>query len=307
MLAEQSDNDELSVLSNLIYALCWSFGATLQDEEDVAKFDSAIRKVVKEVDLFQKIAILEKSNIFQQKFDPKMKMWVDMEHPINAIIEVIHLLLQADHPVIVVGHLETRIILRNLESKWQTEVGGSVLKMNFGSEMSKDICMQQLIQRLSKKGEAHLEPSDEKKLLWMVRQLETRKAQKEGCLMSMLCDVAKNKTIYSKESGFRRKKIKDISLIGQIDRSKGAEVLSSFADLNYFNILSAKGCTPNTIVTPNNFDSSMPQDVFDATLAIHLDLVSAFNQSPLNSENPGKMLSLHQLENIIRCLKLVRK
>lgn len=300
LLADQSDNDELSILSNLIYAVCWSFGATLQHEEDVAKFDATIRKVVKEVEMFQKVALLEKCNIFLQKFDPKAKTWVDVEHPINAIMEIIQLLLVNDQPVIIVGHLETRIILRNLEARWQ----GSVLKMNFGSEMSKDLCMQQLLKLLTKKGENQMKPKDDRKLLWMVRHLETRRAQKEGCLMSMLCDVAKNKTIYSKESGFRRKRITDISLIGQIDRSKGAEILATFDELNYFNILSAKGCLPNSIVTPANFDATMPQDVFDVTLAIHQDLVASFNQSQLNSQNPGKLLSLHYLENIIRCLKL---
>ncbi len=303
LMAERSDNDDLSLLSNLIYAFCWSYGATLQDDEDIAKFDSAIRKVTKEVELFQKVTLLEKASIFQQKFDPKSKTWHDMEHPINAILEIIHLMLINDIPVIVVGHLETRIILRNLESKWSND-NGSVLKMNFGSEMSKDICIQQLLSVLKRKGEAHLTPSDDKRLLWMVRQLETRKALSEGCLMSMLCDFAKNKTIYSKDSGFRRKKVKDISLIGQIDRTKGAEILCSMDELNYFCVLSAKNCTANAILTPANFDSAMPQDLFDTTLSIHLDLVTALNQQQLNSQNPAKLLSLHKLENIIRCLKV---
>ena len=81
-------------------------------------------------------------------------------------------------------------------------------------------------------------------------------------------------------------------------------MLSTFAELNYFNILSAKGCTPNAIIAPpSNQDSGMPQDVYDATLAIYLELGSAFGQNQLNSKNPGKMFSLHELENSIRCLK----
>ena len=81
-------------------------------------------------------------------------------------------------------------------------------------------------------------------------------------------------------------------------------MLSTFAELNYFNILSAKGCTPNAIIAPpSNLESGMPQDVFDATLAIYMDLGFAFGQNQLNSNNPGKMLSLHELENSIRCLK----
>ena len=223
-----------------------------------------------------------------------------MDHPINAILEVVLLLLNNGHPVIVAGGLETRIILRNLQSKWT----GSVLKLNFGSEMSMHNCMHQLTQHLSRKGENHLQPSDGRKLLWMVRQLETSRVQREGCMMSMLCDIAKNKTIYSRESGFRRKKLVDVSFIGQIDRIKGAEMLSTFAELNYFNIVSAKGCTPTAIIAPpSNLESGMPQDVFDATLAIYSDLGTAFGQNQLNSNNPGKMLSLHELENSIRCLK----
>ena len=121
-------------------------------------------------------------------------MWVDVEHPINAILDICLLLLKNGHPVIVTGGLETRIILRNLQTKWQPN---SVLKLNFGSEMSMDNCMSQLTQHLSRKGENHLQPSEKgQKLLWMVRQLETSRVQPEGCLMSMLCDIAKNKTIY---------------------------------------------------------------------------------------------------------------
>ena len=229
-------------------------------------------------------------------------MWVDVEHPINAILDICLLLLKNGHPVIVTGGLETRIILRNLQTKWQPN---SVLKLNFGSEMSMDNCMSQLTQHLSRKGENHLQPSEKgQKLLWMVRQLETSRVQPEGCLMSMLCDIAKNKTIYSRESGFRRKKLVDVSFIGQIDRIKGADMLSTFAELNYFNILAAKGCTPNAIIaSPSNLESVMPQDLFDTTLAIYQDLGSAFGQNQLNSNNPGKMLSLHELENCMRCLK----
>ena len=114
-------------------------------------------------------------------------MWIDVEHPINAIMEVVLLLLTNGHPVIVAGGLETRIILRNLQTKWN----GSVLKLNFGSEMSMDNCMKQLMQHLNRKGENTLTPSDGRKLLWMVRQLETSRVQSEGCLMSMLCDIGK--------------------------------------------------------------------------------------------------------------------
>ena len=208
-----------------------------------------------------------------------------------------------DEPVIVVGHLETRIILRQLESHWQSEVG-SVLKMNFGSEMSKDICLQQLLDRLTKKGESHLYPTDDKKMLWMMRQLETQRIQSGGCLITMLCDMAKTKTIYSRDTGFRRKRMADVSLVGQIDRAKGTETLSSFDDLHYFHLISAKGCNPNVIVNPSNFDASIPEDICAMTLAIYLDLGSALAHISPSSENPAKLLSLSHLENIIRCLKV---
>ena len=62
---QTDDNDkDLIVFSNLLYAFCWSFGATLQDQVDVVKFDAVIRKVIKEVEPFAKVSLLEKINIF---------------------------------------------------------------------------------------------------------------------------------------------------------------------------------------------------------------------------------------------------
>ena len=68
LLAAQvtGEEDEMIVFSNLLYAFCWSFGATLQDQVDVAKFDTVVRKVTKEVDVFAKVALLEKINILHQ-------------------------------------------------------------------------------------------------------------------------------------------------------------------------------------------------------------------------------------------------
>ena len=88
LIAETADNDEVSILGIFLYAFCWSFGATLQEEDDVAKFDTAIRKILKEAEIFQKISLVEKTNIFQQKFDVKKKAWVDVDHPVNAVLEV---------------------------------------------------------------------------------------------------------------------------------------------------------------------------------------------------------------------------
>ena len=72
LLAAQvtGEEDEMIVFSNLLYAFCWSFGATLQDQVDVAKFDTVVRKVTKEVDVFAKVALLEKINIFNVSADP---------------------------------------------------------------------------------------------------------------------------------------------------------------------------------------------------------------------------------------------
>ena len=71
LLAAQvtGEEDEMIVFSNLLYAFCWSFGATLQDQVDVAKFDTVVRKVTKEVDVFAKVALLEKINIFNVSAD----------------------------------------------------------------------------------------------------------------------------------------------------------------------------------------------------------------------------------------------
>ena len=63
------------------------------NETDVTRFDSAIRKVFKEVDIFQKITLQEKCTIFQQRYDSTLKMWVDMESPFAAIMEIITLLV----------------------------------------------------------------------------------------------------------------------------------------------------------------------------------------------------------------------
>ena len=60
----------------------------------MTRFDAAIRKVFKEVDIFQKITLQEKCAVFQQKYDSKLKMWIDMESPFAAIMEIITLLLE---------------------------------------------------------------------------------------------------------------------------------------------------------------------------------------------------------------------
>ena len=139
-------------------------------------------------------------------------------------------------------------------------------------------------------------------LLWMVRQMETREIQNENCLISMLADIAKNKTIYVKETGYRRKKMNKLAFIGQIHRVYGTDLLTTFKELNYFNVLSAKSCTPNVILTRQNLGSNIPQDVLDLTLAIHNDLASAFSESNVTvGGNPGRTISLQSLETILRC------
>ena len=159
LVAGKSDNDEVSVISNLIYAFCWSYGAVLQDEADVTKFDNAMRKAIKESEIFQKISLIEKCNIFQQVFDPKLKMFVDKETPINAILDLVKTLLENDKPVILVGDLETRIILRNLESQWnESGQTGGVLKMTFGSQTTKENCMEKLTKLFTRQDEYHLQP-----------------------------------------------------------------------------------------------------------------------------------------------------
>ena len=302
----RADNDEVSIISNLIYAFCWSFGAVLQGEDDVTKFDNAIRKAIKESEIFQKIALIEKCNIFQQTFDPKLKMWVDKESPFAAILDLIKSLLENDKPVILVGDLETKIILRILESQWSTdnEDNGSVLKMTIGSQTTKETCMDMLTALFVRQDEYHLQPADSKRLLWMVRQLETRQIQRENCLISMIADIAKNKSIYVKETGYRRKKMNHLAFIGQIHKFEGTELLSSFQELNYFHVLSAKTCTPSAILSKQNLGPNIPQDILDLTLAIHNDLSAAFAENNAVSSSSGRILSLHSLETILRCLKI---
>ena len=305
IVSGRADNDEVSIISNLIYAFCWSFGAVLQEEDDVTKFDNAIRKAIKESEIFQKIALIEKCNIFQQTFDPKLKIWEDKESPFAAILELIKCLLANDKPVILVGDLETKIILRILESQWaDNEDNGSVLKMTIGSQTTKETCMDMLTAMFVRQDEYHLQPADGKRLLWMVRQLETRQIQRENCLISMIADIAKNKTVYVKESGYRRKKMNHLAFIGQINKFEGTELLGSFQELNYFHVLSAKICTPSAVLSKQNLGPNIPQDILDLTLAIHNDLSIAFAENNAASSSSGRILSLHSLETILRCVKL---
>ena len=84
----------------------------------------------------------------------------------------------------------------------------------------------------------------------------------------------------------------------------GTDLLTTFKELNYFNVLSAKSCTPNVILTRQNLGANIPQDVLDLTLAIHNDLASAFSESNVTvCGNPGRTISLQSLETILRCLK----
>ena len=84
--------------------------SAITNETDVTRFDAAIRKVFKEVDIFQKITLQEKCAVFQQKYDSKLKMWIDMESPFAAIMEIITLLLENNQPVII-GMISHKISL----------------------------------------------------------------------------------------------------------------------------------------------------------------------------------------------------
>ena len=82
----------------------------------------------------------------------------------------------------------------------------------------------------------------------------------------------------------------------QFFRSKGMELLSTFHEVNYFNVLAAKGCTPTAIITQQNVDDQIPQEILNATLAIHEGLVKAFSDSNNpDTKSPGKILSLKNL------------
>ena len=269
----------------------------------MTRFDGAIRKVFKEVDIFQKITLLEKCLVFQQKYDSKLKMWIDTESPFAAIMEIVTLLIENDKPVIIVGELETRLILRSLENKLQEKSDKIVVKITLSSEMKKSLCLDKIVEQLERKGETYMQPPDKKQLVAIIRHLESRVVSDDGNLLTMLSDLSKNKTIYTKDN--RRKKIRNVAIIGQIIKSKGMELLSSFHEVNYFNIVAAKGCTPNAIITQQNIDDQISSNLLDATLNIHEGLVKAFSDSnnpdPIS---PGKLLSLKNLDNVIRCLKV---
>ena len=256
----------------------------------MTRFDAAIRKVFKEVDIFQKITLQEKCTVFQQKYDSKLKMWVDMESPFAAIMEIITLLLDNDKPVIIVGELETRLVLRSLESKLHEKPDTKiVVKMTLSSEMKKSYCLDTILKHLSEKGDMYMQPPEDKQLVAIVRHLESRKVSDDGSLLSMLADLSKNKNVYTKELGYRRKKIQNVAFIGQIIRSKGMALLAAFHEVNYFNVLAAKGCSPNAIITQQNVDDQIPQKFLDATLAIHEGLVNAFSESNNpDNKSPGK-------------------
>ena len=123
------------------------------NETDVTRFDSAIRKVFKEVDIFQKITLQEKCTIFQQRYDSTLKMWVDMESPFAAIMEIITLLVENDQPVIIVGELETRLVLRSLENKLLDDQQEKkiVVNMTLSSEMKKSQCLENILNHLERK------------------------------------------------------------------------------------------------------------------------------------------------------------
>ena len=274
------------------------------NETDVTRFDSAIRKVFKEVDIFQKITLQEKCTIFQQRYDSTLKMWVDLESPFAAIMEIITLLVENDQPVIIVGELETRLVLGSLENKLQAcSQEKIVVKMTLSSEMKKSQCLENILNHLERKGEMYMQPPEGKKLVAIIRQLESRKVSDDGNLLTMLADLSKNKNIYTKDN--RRKKIENVAIIGQIVRSKGMELLATFDEVNYFNVLAAKGCTPNAIIMQQNGGDLIPQKILDATLTIHDGLVKAFSDSNNpDLDSPAKLLSLKNLDNVIRCLNI---
>lgn len=275
------------------------------NETDVTRFDSAIRKVFKEVDIFQKITLQEKCTIFQQRYDSTLKMWVDMESPFAAIMEIITLLVENDQPVIIVGELETRLVLRSLENKLLDDQQEKkiVVNMTLSSEMKKSQCLENILSHLERKGEMYMQPPEGKKLVAIIRQLESRKVSDDGNLLTMLADLCKNKNIYTKDN--RRKKIQNVAMIGQIVRSKGMELLATFDEVNYFNILAAKGCTPNAIIMQQNSGDLIPQKLLDSTLTIHDGLVKAFSDSNNpDLDSPAKLLSLKNLDNVIRCLNI---
>ena len=274
------------------------------NETDVTRFDSAIRKVFKEVDIFQKITLQEKCTIFQQRYDSTLKMWVDLESPFAAIMEIITLLVENDQPVIIVGELETRLVLRSLENKLrESQAEKIVVNMTLSSEMKKSQCLENILSQLERKGEMYMQPPGGKKLVAIIKQLESRKLSDDGNLLTMLADLCKNKNIYTKDN--RPKKIQNVAMIGQIVRSKGMELLATFDEVNYFNILSAKGCTPNAIIMQQNIGDLIPQKILDATLTIHDGLVKAFSDSNNpDLDSPAKLLSFKNLDNVIRCLNI---
>jgi flagellar biosynthesis GTPase FlhF/predicted nucleic acid-binding Zn-ribbon protein len=301
IMAAKSDNDDISLVSNLLYAFCWSFGATLQSQGDVRKFDAGIRTAINENDYLQNIGVLEKGiSVFQQKFDRDLKKWVAVESSLDAVQQVIELLVENDEPILLVGDLETRILLRAIESKWDDI---NVVKTTPGSQMTKETCMAQILSHLCYKGEHYIQPKDNTKMLWIIKRLETRQVKSEGCLLSTLADIAKNMTIYSRAIGFRRKKFRNIAILAQVTRSKGMQLFTSFEGLNNFCVLAAKECMASTIIAAQNIADDIPEDMLEATAAIHQDLTTTFSAASVEAFNPVRIMALTDLDSLVRCLK----
>ena len=148
--ASLSDNDEGSVLSNSLYAFCWSFGGDIQEKQEVQQFDAAVRKALKGDENLQKVEILENVSIFQQKFDPGRKIWVDQGSALVAVLEVMNLLAENFEPILLVGSLESRFVLKAFESKWSSTLGeeGLVVHLNPGSQVKKRDCLARVLDKV---------------------------------------------------------------------------------------------------------------------------------------------------------------
>ena len=129
-------------------------------------------------------------------------------------------------PVIIVGELETRLVLRSLESKLQDDPDHKVVvKITLSSEMKNSYCLDNILKHLEPKGELKMQPPNKKQLVAIIRHLESRVVSDNGNLLTMLADLSKNRNVYTKDN--RRKRLHNVAFIGQIVRyvSKGEHFL----------------------------------------------------------------------------------
>ena len=269
-----------------------------------------------------KVTLLENVSIFQQKFDPERKIWEDQGSSFKSIIDVMTLLANENEPMLLVGGLESNFLLKAFESRWKAQQqsakkdsdgvddeeevgeGAVVVSVTPGSQMTKEACLNRVLEMMEPKGEHNLRPKDGAKMLWVVDGLDTRSVALEDCLLTMLSDVAKNMTIFNRAAGFRRKHFTNIQLLGQIDLASGMGVLRDFKGINNFIVVASKDTSASAVIAAQNWRGrQLTESLVEKTLAIYGEMCKTYDFNSTEADNPVNLLSLTDLSVYIDCLE----